>query len=349
MTTPSLPESRWQAVLARDARHDGQFWFAVRSTGIYCRPSCPARRPKPEHVAFFEDPGAAEAAGFRPCRRCHPREVSARQRAVARAQHRLDTAEVFPSLADLAAEVGLSPAHLQRVFKAALGVSPKQYALARRGERLRAALRAGEAVTTAQYGAGHGSSRSLYDPALDTLGMTPGAYRRGGAGERVMYAFTEGALGPMLVAGTARGLCAVRFGERAALLEDLRAEYPRAQLIQDDAALAEQVRAVRAHLEGRAPGAALPTDVPGTDFQRRVWAALREIPAGETRSYAQVARMIGAPAAVRAVAQACAANPVALVVPCHRVVRADGALSGYRWGVERKRALLERERQANGG
>ena len=344
MTTTTTPdEARWQAVLARDPSRDGQFWYGVRSTGIYCRPACPARRPTRVGVTFFETPDAAEAAGYRPCRRCHPREVSARQRAVAQARQLLDEAETAPGLDELAGQVGLSPAHLQRVFKAAVGLSPKQYALARRGERLRTGLRAGEPVTVAQYAAGHGSARSLYDPATGQLGMTPGAYRRGGAGERIAWTVKESPLGDLLVAATGRGLCAVRFGEREALAAELRAEYPQAELVEDPAGLAELVRAVLARLEGR-PAPVPATDLPGSDFQRRVWAALQSIPPGETRSYAEVARMIGAPSAVRAVAQACAANPVALVVPCHRVVRSDGALSGYRWGVERKRALLERER-----
>ncbi|SMB93476.1 bifunctional DNA-binding transcriptional regulator/O6-methylguanine-DNA methyltransferase Ada [Deinococcus hopiensis] len=339
----SLPEARWEAVQRRDASSDGQFYYGVRSTRVYCRPSCPSRRPRRENVTFFDTPAEAEASGYRACLRCKPTEVSAGQWAVLHVQHLLDTVEPTPGLAALAGAVGLSPFHLQRVFKAATGVSPKGYALARRSERLKAELRTGASVTQALYGAGHPSARTVYDRATDGLGMSPGRYRAGGAGQTIRYAVVESVLGPMLVAATERGLVAVRFGEAEPLTAELRNEYPRATLEEDEAALRGHIEALHKHLTGRRD-LALPGDTAGTAFQRRVWDALRGIPYGETRSYAEVAEMIGEPKAVRAVAQACAANPVALVVPCHRVVRTGGAPGGYRWGLERKRELLERER-----
>ncbi|GHF46785.1 AraC family transcriptional regulator of adaptative response/methylated-DNA-[protein]-cysteine methyltransferase [Deinococcus metalli] len=343
MTTESSDDAaRWAAVLAHDGAADGTFWYGVSTTGIYCRPGCPSRRPRREHVSFHDSPGAAEAAGFRPCKRCTPERIGAGARAVAHAQALIEAAPTPPALADLAAAVGVSPFHLQRVFKARLGVSPKQYALGRRTQKLKEELKMTPNVTAALYGAGHDSPATLYAPATDQLGMTPGAYARGGAGERIHYAVTDSVLGPMLVAATARGLCAVRFGEPDALGAELRAEYPRAELVEDAALLRTYVEGVQAHLAGRT--LPLTTDVPGTDFQRRVWAALREIPRGETRTYAQLAGMIGQPAAVRAVARACATNPVAVVVPCHRIVPKAGGHGGYRWGAERKARLLELER-----
>ena len=342
--SPSLDEQRWQLVLGREATHDGQFVYAVQTTGIYCRPSCPSRRPKRSNVEFFETGIVARAAGFRACRRCLPDEVDARKQAVAQVQHLLQTVEPFPPLAQLAKAVGLSPFHLQRVFKAMTGTSPKQYALALRGERLKQRLREGVTVTTAQYDAGHASSRTLYDRSTDQLGMPPKSYRSGGAGQTIAHVTVESVLGPMLVAATTRGLVAVRFGTSEHLLQELLDEYPHATFIQGGAPLGEYVTAIQQHLEGRSPRLDLPRDVAETAFQQRVWSALQRIPSGETRSYTQVAEMIGTPTAVRAVARACASNPVALVVPCHRVLRQGGALGGYRWGVERKRTLLERER-----
>lgn len=346
LTAPPEPPSadlRWLAVLARDPRADGTFWYAVRTTRIYCRPSCPSRHARRENVTFYETPDEARANGYRPCLRCQPDEVSTHERLVARVQHLLDTAFPTPSLGELAATVGLSSFHLQRVFKRTTGLSPKQYALRARTERLKGELRDGARVTPALYEAGHTSSRTLYDRDTDQLGMTPTAYQRGGAQQTIGYTLTDSALGRMLVAATARGLCAVRFGEDEALVGELRAEYPQAELVYDAPELTPYLEALRTQLAGRA-APALPTDVPGTEFQRRVWDVLRRIPPGETRSYAQVAEMIGAPTAVRSVARACATNPVALVVPCHRVVRTGGALAGYRWGIERKQALLDQER-----
>ena len=336
--------TRWQAVLGRDPAADGVFYYGVRSTGVYCRPTCPSRRPRRDNVAFFGTPEAAERAGFRACQRCHPTAVSAQQQAVARVQHLLETVEPTPSLAELGEAVGLSPQHLQRTFKRTTGLSPKEYTDARRAERLKAGLQNGASVTEALYDAGYGSSRAVYDAAGAHLGMTPSAYRRGGRGERVAYALTDSPLGRLLVAATDRGVCAVRFGEDDGLVRGLQAEFPQATLVADPAAVEPYSRAVLEHLAGRQPRLDLPLDVQASAFAQRVWAALRAIPYGETRSYREVAQMIGAPNAVRAVARACATNPVAVVVPCHRVVRTGGALSGYRWGVERKRALLDRER-----
>lgn len=340
--TQQYEDARWQAVLRRDPAAD--FLYGVRSTGIYCRPSCPSRRPKPDNALYFGDPAAAERAGYRACRRCQPNAVSDQTQLVARVKHLLDTQEPAPGLTELGAAVGLSPSHLQRVFKRAVGVSPKQYAVQARAERFKTGLRRGASVTEAVYDAGYGSSRAAYDRRTDALGMSPGAYARGGAGQAIGYVLTDSPLGRMLVAATERGLCAVRFGEDAPLLAELRAEYWGAVLTEDAAGLAERVGAVLAHLNGRPTRLDWPTDAPGSAFQQRVWAAIRSIPPSQTRTYAQLAEMIGQPSAVRAVASACAANPVALLVPCHRVVRTGGGLGGYRWGLERKRALLKQER-----
>ncbi len=346
LLTPDADEASWHAVTERNQTADGTFYYAVRTTGIYCRPSCPARRPRRENVAFFETTAQAQAAGYRACRRCTPDEVNAQQLAVSQAKQLLESGDPSPSLDELGQAVGWSPAHLQRVFKRLVGLSPKQYALHLRSERLKASLKQGDDVTSAMYGSGYNSSRSLYDQATDQLGMSPGTYKKGGVGQTITYAVIETLVGPMLVAATERGLCAVWFGEPEPMIQQLRAEYPRAQCVQDAMRLRPQIGALQAYLGGQRPGTPLRVDVSGTAFQQQVWNALQTIPYGETRSYAQVAEMIGQPSAVRAVAQACAANPVALVVPCHRVVRSGGALSGYRWGVDRKRALL-REEQAH--
>lgn len=336
-------ESRWAAVLDRDPAGDGHFVYAVASTGIYCRPSCPARRPRREGVAFFAAPEAAEQAGYRPCLRCRPTEANGQHQAVAEAMRLLDESEPTPSLADLGQAVGMSPSHLQRIFKRATGLSPREYAAMHRAQRLRAGLQAGEPVSDALYNAGYGSVRALYETAHRDLGMSPGAYQRGGQGKAIRYTLRETPLGPMLLAATDRGVCALRFGEADRLLAELAKEFPKAVLTLDQQGLEAYSQAVVAHLLGK-PRLDLPLDVQGTAFQQRVWAALRAIPYGETRTYTQVAALIGEPKAVRAVARACATNPVALVVPCHRVVRKGGELSGYRWGVERKRRLLNQER-----
>jgi AraC family transcriptional regulator, regulatory protein of adaptative response / methylated-DNA-[protein]-cysteine methyltransferase len=340
-------QNKWQQVLARDARQDGRFVFAVRTTGIFCRPSCPSRRPRRDSVEFFAGPREAERAGYRACLRCKPTQISEQAQHVLQARQLLDNAEGVVTLAQLSKRVGLSPFHLQRLFKRATGLSPREYQSARRVQHIKAGLRKGEDVTTALYDAGFGSPSRLYEKSNQHLGMTPGAYRRGGAGATITFATASTPLGRMLVAATNRGLCAVRFGESATELErDLRAEFHAADLHRDDAAMAPYVQPLLATLQGGNTTIDLPLDIRATAFQKRVWEMLRQIPRGETRSYTEVARQIGDPQAVRAVARACATNPVAIAVPCHRVVRSDGDLAGYRWGLERKKKLLEAE-QAN--
>ncbi len=336
-------DARWRAVLARDPAADGHFYYGVTSTRIYCRPTCPARRPRREYVRFFEMPEAAENEGFRACRRCQPTLVSAEQQIVARVLDLLDTTETTPSLSALAELVDLHPTHLQRVFRRFTGLSPRAYAAARRAERLKGRLRAGTRVVDAMYDAGYRSSRALATQATGELGMSPGAYRRGGAGVRMTYGVAETSLGWMLVATTERGICALRFGESSELAAGLRAEFPEAELVEDPEVVASIAREIEAYLAGARSMPEPTLDLNGTAFQQRVWAELRRIPIGETVSYQELARRIGMPSATRAVARACATNPVALLVPCHRVLRADGALAGYRWGVERKRELLTRE------
>ncbi|HEU0074982.1 MAG TPA: bifunctional DNA-binding transcriptional regulator/O6-methylguanine-DNA methyltransferase Ada [Dehalococcoidia bacterium] len=329
--------SRWQAVQSRDAVADGAFYYGVRSTGVYCRPSCPSRRPNREQVAFFEAPEDARRAGFRACLRCHPDNVTAEQLAVAKALQLIEDSEAEPALGELADAVGLSASYLQRVFKRQTGLSPKQYAATLRQQRFRQDLRNSKTVTDAVYEAGFGSTRGAYERAGEHLGMRPSVFRKGGLGERISYAMARTELGDMLVAATPRGVCSVRFGSKTDLVSELRDEFPNAELMEDVEAMKDYVRAV----EERAGGIRL--DARGSEFQQKVWAALREIPAGETRTYSEVADAIGQPGAARAVARACATNPLALLTPCHRVVRADGGLGGYRWGIERKRALLELE------
>jgi len=341
---PEGEESLWSAVLARDAARDGSFVYAVRTTGVYCRPSCPSRRPRRENVAFFRSGAQAEQAGFRACRRCgHGAAGSASAEAVARAAAYLEVhLDGRVTLAALARHVGLSPFHLQRTFRRALGLSPRAFQDAKRLARFKARVRQGEAVGMATYEAGYGSSRGLYESARAGLGMTPATYRRGGAGETIRYTLVATELGRLLVATTGRGVCSVCVGADDARLEaELRAEFPSAAFSRDDEHVKPWVEAVLRHV--RDAGAIPPLDLRGTAFQLRVWQALREIPAGETRSYGDVARAIGMPLASRAVARACATNRLALVVPCHRVVRGDGAPGGYRWGPSVKRKLLDRE------
>jgi AraC family transcriptional regulator, regulatory protein of adaptative response / methylated-DNA-[protein]-cysteine methyltransferase len=338
-------EMQWQYVLARDARQDGRFVFAVRTTGVYCRPSCPSRRPRRDSVEFFPGPQQAERAGYRACLRCKPTEISTQARSVMRARQLLDEAEGLLTLAELSKRAGVSPFHLQRLFKRATGLSPREYQSARRMQQVKHGLRKGDDVTTAIYDAGFGSPSRLYEKASQQLGMTPGAYRRGGAGMTIQYAMVASPLGRMLVAATPRGLCAVRFGENAAEMERaLREEFRAAEIHRDDAALQPYLQPLLASLRGERTSIDVPLDVRATAFQRKVWDALRQIPSGQTRSYTEVARAIGDAKAVRAVARACASNPVALAVPCHRVVRSDGQLAGYRWGIERKKKLLEQEK-----
>jgi AraC family transcriptional regulator of adaptative response/methylated-DNA-[protein]-cysteine methyltransferase len=338
-------ETYWQAVLTRDRGADGTFVYGVRSTGVYCRPSCPARRPGREQVIFFPTLERAEEAGFRPCRRCHPRDVDAQRALVEAACRTIETHLDGPlPLAVLGRAVGSSPYHLHRVFKRVMGLTPREYAAACRLDTLKARLREGEEVTNALYDAGYGSSRGLYEQALGQLGMTPATYRRRGGGMQIGYTIVDSPLGRLLVAATERGLCAVYPGDSDAALEAaLRREYPAAGITAADGRLGPWVAAILRHLEGQPLPPDLPLDVQATAFQGRVWAALRAIPYGDTRSYGAVAAALGEQKAARAVAGACARNPVALVIPCHRVVQEDGGLGGYRWGVARKRQLLEQE------
>ncbi len=342
-------EHAWTALLARDSHYDGQFVYAVRTTGVYCRPSCGSRRPRRDNVLFFPEPAAAEAGGFRPCRRCRPageRADDPDMRAVQRACAMLDDRlEAPPTLRALGAAVGMSPWHLQRVFRRAVGLTPRGYVDAQRLARFRARLRAGETVSRAVYSAGYGSPRAVYEGGQSVLGMTPGAYRRGGAGLRIRWTVAPSPLGLVLVAATERGVCAVQIGgDEARLGAALRHEFPAAELVPNAGGMTPWVSAVIARVAGETTAAEVPLDVPATAFQWRVWTALREIPPGHTRTYAELARELGMPQGARAVARACASNPVAVLVPCHRVVRSDGALGGYRWGLERKATLLERER-----
>jgi len=339
-------QNKWQQVIARDARQDGRFVFAVRTTGIYCRPSCPSRRPRRDSVEFFPTPNDAERAGYRACLRCKPTEISSQAQYVARARTILDNAEGIVTLQQLSKQVRLSPFHLQRLFKRATGLSPREYQSARRMQHVKHELRKGDDVTTALYNAGFGSSSRLYEKAPQQLGMTPGEYRRGGAGATITFAIVPSPLARMLVAATERGLCAVRFGDNAGDLEhELRIEFHAAEVHRDDAAMRRYVDPLLAVIRGENTMIDLPLDVRATAFQMKVWEKLRQIPRGETRSYSEIAREIGSPSAVRAVARACASNPVALAVPCHRVVRTGGDLAGYRWGIERKQKLLDAEKR----
>lgn len=346
----SADDRYWRAVMGRDRSFDDVFVYAVRSTGIYCRPSCPSRRPQREQVVFYPEPAAAEKAGFRACRRCGHRDNAERAQIdlVAGALTALQADDVNHSttLAHLSKRVQVSPDRLSRGFKRLTGVTLRQYREAQQLNRLKASLRSSENVAAAVYDAGFGSSRAVYERAASQLGMTPGAYRRGGSGMRIGYTIVDSSLGRLLIAATGRGICSVCLGDSDAPLEKaLREEYPFAGIERNSRALEVHVRQIRKHLAGRAPTLDLPVDVQATAFQWKVWQALRDIPYGETRSYSEIARAIGRPRAVRAVGHACATNRVAVVIPCHRAVRRDGSLGGYRWGLERKQALLDRERK----
>lgn len=343
---------RWAIIQARDARYDGQFVFGVRSTGIYCKPSCPARHPAPERVAYFAAPEEARAAGYRACRRCHP-DVAvaplAQGELVAAICRALEADGPAPTLVELGTQFAMSPTHLQRIFARAVGVSPRQYAAQQRRNRVRAQLRGGEEVTTAIYNAGYGASSSFYTQDSAGLGMAPAHYRRGGPAVAVRYAVAPCPLGQVLIAATARGACFVALGDdREELVRQLQAEYPAAICQADDQDLEIHLRAILAYLQGSLPHPDLPLDVRATGFQEQVWRTLRTIPPGTTVTYAELARAIGQPTATRAVAHACATNAVSLVIPCHRVVHADGSRSGYRWGPERKVALQAIERGTRG-
>lgn len=344
----------WQAVIAKDARFDGQFVFAVSSTGVYCRPSCPSRRAHRERVKFFELPEAAEQAGFRACLRCQPQrarvmdpQVELVQR-VCRLLNSNDSETL--TLPELAGQAGVSPFHLQRTFKRVMGISPRQYMAARKIDTFKNLVRKGESVTNSLYESGFNSSSRLYEHASEELGMTPATYSRGGRGVDISYTIADSSMGRLLVAVTERGVCAVRMADNDAELEkDLQEEFPHAQIKRDDSALRESVQKILNHLEKNESRLDLPLDVKATAFQRQVWEQLRSIPYGETVSYGDVAKALGKPGAVRAVGRACATNPVALVIPCHRVVREDKTLGGYRWGLDRKKKLLEHERRVQKG
>lgn len=340
-------EQRWQAVCARDGAADGSFFYGVTTTGVYCRPTCASRLPKRPHVRFFNSRAEAEQAGFRACKRCQPGVDGAanpHQAGILRACQMLDAAETAPILAELAAEAGLSPFHFQRLFKQTIGVTPRQYFMEKRAGRVRQKLQSSGSVTAAIYDAGFESSGGFYRQAPAALGMKPGEFKNGGKDMLISFAVARSYLGWVLVAATPRGVCAVQFGDSPDALErDLRARFPQARLQPGDAQFNAWVSAVTGYLEAPAGGLDIPLDIQGTAFQRRVWTALREIPGGSTLSYSQVAQRIGSPRAVRAVASACAANQLAVVIPCHRVLRSDGGLGGYRWGLRRKQQLLERE------
>jgi AraC family transcriptional regulator of adaptative response/methylated-DNA-[protein]-cysteine methyltransferase len=343
-TVFSIDDDRWAAVLARDRRADRLFYYSVETTGVYCRPVCGARRPNRENVRFHESAGAAEKAGYRPCKRCRPREADRSATLVADACRLIAEAESPPSLSDLAARAKLSPFHFHRLFKAATGVTPKAYADAARADRVRRALTETPTVTAAIYESGFNSSGRFYEASAGILGMTPTRFRAGGAHETLCFGVGQCSLGAILVAASDKGVASVELGDDPqALISMLKNRFPRARLIEGDSVLQVRMAEIIRGVDLPTPSLDLPLDVRGTAFQRRVWQALRAIPPGKTASYAEIAAGIGAPSSSRAVARACAANPVAVAIPCHRVVRKDGGLAGYRWGVDRKRALLDRE------
>ena len=343
----TLRDPRWVAVVARDAAADGTFFYSVKTTGVYCRPSCAARPARPENVAFHTTCADAERAGFRACKRCKPGQASlAEQRAAAVAKicRLIENTETVPALTELAQQAGMSTCHFHRVFKAVTGVTPKAYTTAHRAKRIRNELAQGGKVTDAIFAAGYHSSGRFYEKSTALLGMTPSTYRDGGANTDIRFAIGECTLGAILVAASERGLCAILMGDDPDVLaRDLQERFARAHLIGGDKRFERWVAKVVGMVEAPARGLDLPLDLRGTAFQQRVWQALQKIPAGSTATYTDIAKRIGAPNAVRAVAGACAANPLAVAIPCHRVVRLDGGLAGYRWGVERKQALLKRE------
>ena len=343
----SNDETRWNALLSRDSSADGEFFYAVRTTGVFCRPSCASRQPRRENVEFFNTPQQAEAAGYRACKRCQPGSLSRELAIVERACKVLDAdPQERVTLAELSRAVHVSPFHLQRLFSRVVGVSPRQYQAARRADALRGALQRGDDVTRAMHDAGFGSTSRMYDAAPAELGMTPSTYRRKGAGLVVHFATAQTALGIVLIAATAKGICKIAFGDNPAALEaELAQELSDAERIEDATRLAPFIAQIDAYLRGTREHFDLPLDISPTAFQQRVWDALQRIPYGQTRSYTDIAETLGSPRAVRAVANACASNPVALAIPCHRVVHKDGALAGYRWGTARKVAVLSAEKE----
>ncbi len=340
-------DPRWASVVARDSKADGAFYYSVKTTGVYCRPSCAARLARPENIRFHRTCEDAEKAGFRPCKRCKPNQPSLVEQHVAKvieACRLIEASEHVPKLEELASHAGVSIYHFHRMFKTITGLTPKEYAAAHRAKRIRHELGRSGTVTEAIFDAGYNSSGRFYEQSNHVLGMTPTNYRVGGANTEIRFALGECSLGSILVAQSERGICAIFLGDDPdELARDLQHRFPRAKLIGGDGEFEQLVSKVVGFIEAPALGLDLPLDVRGTAFQQRVWQALRMIPAGETASYTEIAARIGAPKAVRAVAQACASNPIAVAIPCHRVVRNDGVLSGYRWGVERKRTLLDRE------
>jgi AraC family transcriptional regulator of adaptative response/methylated-DNA-[protein]-cysteine methyltransferase len=343
-------DPRWALVLARDSTADGLFWYGVATTGVYCKPSCASRRAKPENVKFYDTQGDARAAGLRPCKRCRPDgpTMDAENSViVGKACRLIEQSGDMPSLRDLSSAVELSPSYFHRVFKAATGVTPKAYATAYRARRVREKLAESATVTEAIYEGGFGSSGRFYEKSTGMLGMTPTQFRSGGANEEIRFAVGQCSLGAIIVASSKKGVACISIGDDPeALVRGLQDQFPNARLIGGNEAYEALVAQVVGFVEAPALGLALPLDVRGTAFQQRVWQALREIPAGQTASYRDIACKLGSPQSVRAVAGACAANNIAVAIPCHRVVRSDGALSGYRWGIERKRILIDREASA---
>jgi len=347
LAAATMNDSRWRSVMARDPEADGKFYYSVATTGVYCRPSCAARQPRPENVRFYRTREDAEKAGFRPCRRCRPDQAPLLEQHAAKIESAcrlIEDSEEAPTLEQLASRAGLSMYHFHRLFKAVTGVTPRQYGAEHRAMRMRSKLRKSGTITEAIYDAGYNSNGRFYEVSNDLLGMTPTRYRSGGAWTEIRFAVGECSLGSILVAKSDRGICAIFLGDDPdKLARELQDRFPEATLIGGDREFEQLVARVVGFVEAPARGLDLPLDVRGTAFQQRVWQALRKIPAGSTASYSDIAGLIGSKRSVRAVAQACGANPVAVAIPCHRVVRTDGSLSGYRWGVERKRALLERE------
>lgn len=345
--TSVADDPRWARVLARDKAADGQFWYSVTTTGVYCRPSCPSRTANPQNVALHDTLASAKATGFRSCKRCHPDGLSLddeNAKLVAKACRLIEENEEQPSLDELAGKVGRSSSYFHRVFKAVTGLTPKDYGAAHQAAKVRQGLETGSSVTGAMYDAGFNSSGRFYAKSTDMLGMTPSRYREGGINEKIRFAVGETSLGAILVASSEKGVAAILLGDDPnKLVHDLQDRFPKAELVGADPDYEALVARVVGFIEAPAIGLGLPLDIRGTAFQQRVWQALQEIPVGQTVSYAEVARRIGAPKSARAIASACAANNLAVAIPCHRVVRDDGSLSGYAWGVERKRALLDRE------